>query len=101
MQIVARAGAAAFTWKTAYDESFRDFSPGMLLLEEYTASLLADPGVAYVDSCAQDETSFMSVWTERKSVADLWFDARRGGSLSFRSLGALQVSYRELRASAK
>ena len=42
MQIVAHAGRAAFTWKTAYDERFQDFSPGMLLLEDYTAALLAD-----------------------------------------------------------
>jgi CelD/BcsL family acetyltransferase involved in cellulose biosynthesis len=31
MQIVLRCGGAAFTWKTTYDENFRDFSPGMLL----------------------------------------------------------------------
>ena len=37
-----RAGAVAFTWKTAYDEQFHDFSPGMLLLEDYTAAFLAD-----------------------------------------------------------
>jgi hypothetical protein len=34
-------------------------------------------------------------------VADLWFDVRRGGSLAFRSLSALQKSYRDLRATAK
>ena len=86
--------------KTAFDE-FQDFSPGMLLLEDYTASLLADERIAFVDSCAQDDSGFMAVWTERQPVADLWLDARRGGSLAFRSLSALQRSYRELRATAK
>ena len=56
MQIVARAGAAAFTWKTAYDEAFHDFSPGMLLLEDYTAAFLADKSIAFVDSCSFDDT---------------------------------------------
>ncbi len=50
MQIVLRAGNTAFTWKTVYDERFRDFSPGMLLLEDCTAALLADEGIAHVDS---------------------------------------------------
>ena len=45
LQIVLRAGPAAFTWKTAYDEAQHDFSPGMLLLEDYTAAFLADPGI--------------------------------------------------------
>jgi CelD/BcsL family acetyltransferase involved in cellulose biosynthesis len=101
MQIILRSGRAAFTWKTAFDEDFGDFSPGMLLLEDYTATFLADPGIAYVDSCALDDTSYMAVWTERQSIANLWLDARPGGSLAFRSLSALQKSYRELRATAK
>ena len=90
MQIVARAGAAAFTWKTAYDEAFHDFSPGMLLLEDYTAAFLADKSIAFVDSCSFDDTGFMSAWQERQSVADIWIDARRGGSLEFRALSGLQ-----------
>ena len=60
MQIVARAGSTAFTWKTAYDESFHDFSPGMLLFEDYTAAFLADKTIACVDSCSLDDTGYMA-----------------------------------------
>lgn len=101
MQIVVRAGAVAFTWKTAYDEEFHDFSPGMLLLEDYTAAFLADKSIASVDSCAHDDSGYMSAWTERQSVADLWIDARRGGSLTFRILSGLQKYYRTMRALTK
>ena len=101
MQIILRCGEAAYTWKTTFDEEFQDFSPGMLLLEDYTTSFLEDDSIAFVDSCAQNDSGFMAVWTERQPVADLWLDARRGGSLAFRSLSALQRSYRELRATAK
>ena len=101
MQIIARCGPAAFTWKTAYDERFHDFSPGMLLLEDYTASLLADTSVAFVDSCSHSDSGFMAAWSERQPVADLWIDARRGGSLAFRFLSGLQKGYRDLRAAAK
>jgi CelD/BcsL family acetyltransferase involved in cellulose biosynthesis len=83
MQIVLCAGAAAFTWKTAYDENLHDFSPGMLLLEDYTTAFLADPRIAFVDSCSFDDSGYMAVWSEREALADLWIDAHRGGSPGF------------------
>jgi len=101
MQIVVRAGAVAYTWKTAYDEAFREFSPGMLLLEDYTAAFLADKSIAYVDSCSYDDSSYMAAWTERRAVADVWIDARRGGSLAFSLLAFLQKRYRDLRSFGK
>jgi hypothetical protein len=101
MQIVLRAGAGAFTWKIAYDENLHDFSPGMLLLEDYTAAFLQDPSIAFVNSCTYDDRSFMSVWTERESIANLWIDVRRGGSVSFELLWRLQKSYCGLRAMVK
>jgi hypothetical protein len=101
MQIVLRAGATAYTWKTAYDESLQDFSPGMLLLEDYTAAFLADDSIACVDSCAFDDSSYMSAWSEREAMAQLWFDARRGGSIHFAVLSRLQMGYLALRSRAK
>jgi CelD/BcsL family acetyltransferase involved in cellulose biosynthesis len=101
MQIVARAGDVAFTWKTAYDESYRDYSPGMLLLEDYTAAFLGDRSIAFVDSCSFDDSGFMSAWTERRPVANVWIDARRGGSATFRILSGLQLIYRNVRNTAK
>jgi CelD/BcsL family acetyltransferase involved in cellulose biosynthesis len=101
MQIIARCGPTAFTWKTAYDERLQDVSPGMLLLEDYTTTLLADASIASVDSCAHDDSGFMAVWTERQPVADLWFDVRCGGSAGFKVVSTLQRHYRSLRATAK
>ena len=101
MQLVLRAGRAAFTWKTAYDEAQRDASPGMLLLEHYTAAFLADPSISHVDSCAYDETSFMGAWRERQAIATLWFDATPGGSPAFTILTRLQRVYLRARSAAK
>jgi CelD/BcsL family acetyltransferase involved in cellulose biosynthesis len=101
MQIVTRSGQAAFTWKTAYDEAFQDFSPGSLLFEDYTAAFLADKRIAFVDSCSFDDSGYMAAWTQRQPVADLWIDARRGGSLAFCLLSATQRTYRHLRAAGK
>ena len=101
MQLVAREGDIGFTWKTAYDESYQDFSPGMLLLENYTASFLQDKTLAAVDSCAFDDSGYMSVWRERQEIADLWIDVRRGGSPAFHLIGGLELVYRKLRTMAK
>jgi CelD/BcsL family acetyltransferase involved in cellulose biosynthesis len=101
MQIVARSGAAGFTWKTSYDEQFKDYSPGMLLLEDYTGALLADGTLTQVDSCSFDHTSFMAAWQERRHVAELWIDARRGRPLTFRVLSGMHKGYRQLRSLAK
>ena len=101
LQLVLRAGPAAFTWKTAYDEAQHDFSPGMLLLEDYTAAFLADPGITHVNSCAHDETSFMSAWRERQTIATVWLDARPGGSSAFTLLTRLQGAYLRARRATK
>jgi hypothetical protein len=101
MQIVVRSGDTAFTWKTAYDENYRDYSPGLLLLEDYTAEFLADKTIRMVDSCSFDGSGFMSVWLDRREVGDMWIDVRHGGSLEFRVLSRLQKTYRDMRAAAK
>jgi CelD/BcsL family acetyltransferase involved in cellulose biosynthesis len=101
LQVVLRSGATAFTWKTAYDETLGDFSPGMLLLEDYTKTFLADASVTRVDSCAHDESGFMASWSERQAIAQVWFDTRRGTALSFVMLASLQKALLHLRTLAK
>ncbi len=101
MQIVLRAGATAFTWKTAYDEAQSEYSPGMLLLEDYTAFFLADPGIGCVDSCTYDDTGYMATWRERQAFATLWFDARPCGSFAFGILTRLQSAFLRARGAVK
>ncbi len=101
MQVVLHAGPAAFTWKTAYDEALHDFSPGMLLLEDCTAALLADRRVSYADSCAFDDSGYMATWQERAAIAGLWFSVRRGRSRVFSMMAQLQGNYLALREHAK
>lgn len=101
MQVVLRAGAAAYTWKTAYDESLGDFSPGVLLFEDCSKAFLGDPSVVFADSCAFDDTGYMAAWTERKLIIDFWFDVRRGASAKFAVVAGLQKTYLPLRETAK
>ena len=60
-----------------------------------------DPFTSHGQDGLLDDTGYMAAWTERQTVADMWIDARRGGSLEFSVLGKLQKTYRDLRASAK
>ncbi len=101
LQIVLRAGTTAFTWKTTYDETLHEFSPGVLLFEDYTAAFLAEPDILRVDSCCYDDASFMAAWSERQALAEMWIDVRHGGSAAFAHLSRLQDIYLRLRAQAK
>ncbi|MCY1672398.1 GNAT family N-acetyltransferase [Novosphingobium sp. SL115] len=58
----------SFSYKTAFDESFARFSPGVLLQRENLA-LLQREGVSWCDSCAApDHPMIDSLWTERRAV---------------------------------
>ncbi len=60
-------GACSF--KTAFDEDFARFSPGVLLQIENLA-LLERPDIAWMDSCAaQDHPMIDHFWRDRRTVA--------------------------------
>ena len=50
--VMLGSGNTSWCWKIAYDETFAHYSPGVLLTLDATEALLADPAVAYADSCA-------------------------------------------------
>ena len=58
----------SFSYKTAFDESYSRFSPGVLLQRENLA-LLARQDTAWCDSCAApDHPMIDSLWTERRPI---------------------------------
>ncbi len=58
----------AFSYKTAFDESFARFSPGVLLQRENLA-LLERPEIAWTDSCAAaDHPMIDHIWRERRDI---------------------------------
>lgn len=67
--IVLVEGGVAYSWKTAYDENYAAFSPGVLLAMEVTKTHLDDPNIERTDSCAVPDHPVMSrLWTERRSI---------------------------------
>lgn len=58
----------AFSYKTAFDERFARFSPGVLL-QRANLAMLEDPGVAWTDSCAAaDHPMIDHLWRERRAI---------------------------------
>lgn len=59
---------AAFSFKTAFDEEYARFSPGVLLQIENLALLERD-GIEWCDSCAaQDHPMIDSLWSGRRAI---------------------------------
>jgi CelD/BcsL family acetyltransferase involved in cellulose biosynthesis len=85
----------AFSFKTAFDEDFARFSPGVLLQRE-NLELLTRPEIEWTDSCAaMDHPMIDHFWRERRTVARhniaIGGKARR---LLFRALAALETGSR-------
>lgn len=70
--IVFVEAGVAYTWKTAYDENFAVFSPGVLLMIEVTKQHLEDPNIEQTDSCAVPDHPMVSrLWSETKPIGTL------------------------------
>lgn len=59
----------AFSYKTAFDEAYARYSPGVLLQREALA-LMGDETVAWIDSCAAPDHAMIDhIWRERRRIA--------------------------------
>jgi CelD/BcsL family acetyltransferase involved in cellulose biosynthesis len=67
------AGKVAYTVKCAYDETYRKYSPGLLLEVEVIRSFLADRWAERLDSAAGDGHIIGELWPDRIDVGDLVF----------------------------
>lgn len=71
MLITLISGQAGFSFKTAFDEDYARFSPGVLLQRESLA-ILHLRRLAWIDSCAaQDHPMIDSLWRERRTVVSV------------------------------
>ena len=71
MLITLVGGNCGFSFKTAFDEGFARFSPGVLLQRE-SLGLLVDRQLDWIDSCAaQDHPMIDSLWRERRHIVSV------------------------------
>jgi hypothetical protein len=77
----------AFGFKTAFDERFARFSPGVLLQLENLA-MLERPGIDWSDSCAAaDHPMIDHLWRERRAIG--WVNVAIGGPVRRALFGLL------------
>lgn len=94
------AGNRAWFWKTAYDESYARFSPGVQLALDLTKSLANEKGIALADSCAvADHPMIDHLWSGRVEMAD-WL-VPLGGRASFAAAIAAEHARRAVVAGVK
>jgi CelD/BcsL family acetyltransferase involved in cellulose biosynthesis len=87
MLVNFRCAPGSFSFKTAFDEDYARFSPGVLLQIENLA-LLEHPDIAWCDSCAVEGHPMIdSLWTGRRSVGR--YSVAIGGSGRRAIFGAL------------
>lgn len=71
MLITLVGGNCGFSFKTAFDEDYARFSPGVLLQRE-SLGLLVDRKLHWIDSCAaQDHPMIDSLWRERRQIVSV------------------------------
>ncbi len=59
----------SFSFKTAFDEAYARFSPGVLLQQENLSSVLDRTGIDWSDSCASaDHPMIDHIWRERRPI---------------------------------
>jgi CelD/BcsL family acetyltransferase involved in cellulose biosynthesis len=65
------SGGRAWFWKTAYDEDYARFSPGVQLALDLTEELGRDTRISLVDSCAVAGHPMIDhLWSDRLAIAD-------------------------------
>ncbi len=65
------SGGRAWFWKTAYDEDYARFSPGVQLALDLTEELGRDTEISLVDSCAVAGHPMIDhLWSGRLAIAD-------------------------------
>ncbi|CAG0998473.1 MAG: GNAT family N-acetyltransferase [Rhizobiaceae bacterium] len=100
--IVLVEAGVAYTWKTAYDETFAHYSPGTLLALEVTRQHLDDPNIDLTDSCAVPDHPVMSrLWTERKPIGTLVVGLTPDSDRAARQAASQLHLYRETRNMAR
>jgi len=100
--VVLASSNRAFYWKTAFDESFAEYSPGALLTIEISERLQRDPAVALADSCAIEGHPMIDrLWPERLSLVDCLIAIRPGQDDRLKRWLARRELFRNAKARAK
>jgi hypothetical protein len=69
-RVVLYCGRTAYTWKTAYDSRFAEYSPGSVLAVKFAETLLAGGETTMIDSCSSSHSNLARLWDGRYPIID-------------------------------
>ena len=102
MGIILSSADRAFFWKTTFDETLAQLSPGVQFAFDLTELQRAEPDIAATDSCALPDHSMINrLWHDRLAVGDLMIAIEAQPSLRFRQAIVRERLQRRLRVEAK
>ena len=88
----------AWTWKTAYNEALKPYSPGVLLMIETLKTHLQDPALHLTDSCAVPDHPVMSrLFHERQSFGTVILGLTGRSENNIRKISAQLRHYDQIR----
>jgi CelD/BcsL family acetyltransferase involved in cellulose biosynthesis len=95
-----RAGEGIFCLKIAFDEGWRRYSPGALLVLDHASWFARHSNAAWMDSCVQPENELVNrLWADRRGITTLAIPASSArGRFAAAAIGGA-VRLRERRAS--
>lgn len=100
--VMLDARGRGYFWKTAYDEDYGSFSPGVLLTMDMTDRLLSDKEVVSVDSCAVPNHPMIDhLWRGRLRIGDVMLATAPDRPHAFNGLLHREQLRRRLREKAK
>jgi CelD/BcsL family acetyltransferase involved in cellulose biosynthesis len=91
-----RAANGAFAFKTAFDEGWSAYSPGVLLAVESVRRLHAIPSVRWIDSCAAWNSPLNRLWSERARFESMLVATGRWGAPALAAFPMLRWARRTL-----
>lgn len=92
-------GRGAYTYKIAYDESYRKYSPGILLMLKIMQRFLSSEEHDWIDSCAvPDHPMINRLWKDRRPIQHLLVSSgNRLANFRIAALPLLRALKRQLR----
>ena len=100
--VMLRSGDRAFYWKTTYEESYAEYSPGLQLTLELSRAQQRDATIATTDSCAiEGHPMIERIWTARLELVDCLIATRPGPARRLMLWLAGETARRRLKEFAK
>ncbi len=100
--LMLRSGDRAFYWKTAYEESYAEYSPGLQLTLELSRAQQRDASIAATDSCAIEGHPMIDrLWTARLALVDCVIATRPGAARRLAVWAAGEAAGRYLKEAIK